>query len=1531
MSRSAVESHKGDRYQNLLAAQYIAEMMDEKSGQKIVRMEIESTRVLDGDPIEVEDFIIHHESGRKTYCQCKKNQTARRDWTIHGLGEELNKAWNLFKNADDIESIDFYCQNGFGDLGKLAEESRSYPDVQSFIHTAINNNATINSIYQKLKEVLDIQGEDTELWEFLKTLSFRTIEQETIRECTLLHLSSIATNANAALDAVLELVAKANAREKKTGLESRRTDSSFITRQDVLKKFSQNGICLAPWYPIEILREEIQRISAIGRSSFLREIGGERIPRPEVKEILQHLDDGSKTMLLEGGPGAGKSCVLLNLVDQLEQDPDAPYNVIYLQTKEFDDLGNGTDRISQELGYDFPRKIARFAECHPVIVAMDSLDVIAISTGGAAFRYFFALIDQLRNIPNIFIVASCRTFDAAYDSRLRAIPWEKRISVKPWDWKEEIVPLFEKWGWNASQVGDRQKCLLSSPYMLWIYHELRQQGMVPTQSNDIDLLSGYLKFSLNEKMGEPSRKRIEKSLHEIALRMLARHRMEIMEEETELQEEDIRILQSLHILEKSGHSNLRFGHQTYLDLILVRNAIRQGKTLSAYAGELPPVPFVRPIVRTYFFYLRSHNSERFRQELRGLLDSSQIAFHLKRLMVSSLAEVIPEPNDQALVRYLFQSKNELFLLFFRNIKQYEWFLFLRRNWFDAICQSHDESWLGWMVHQAGEFYEFHPKEITDFWLSVLEFPWPNQESLKENIISSLEKHDIANINETFPLLKNILSHPYQDEYVSFPVEQILMKMPKGETEKYDDLLFSWVANGYDHHLPECLETLQKSLRCSEKHFSRNHDFLENAIKSSSYLLGKCLDHIIQWVNHLYGSEKDDKESIDYCLSEYGDLTLMSHEKNFSVFIILVRKACMEQSAQEKEWWTKKLPTLMQEVDKNPALMFIVISSLLINPEKYLTESKQIIRYFITQKHFFFLHESSQLLKQIVPYLDEAEQYSIIDPLFDTYQNSDDPWQKERVLTFLDIIPQPWKTQKIITFIDIAKRGGISPHLCLPADADRILGGYVPSAVPTERFLCFSENEVLRVLKHFHDINYQTYPLDHEDPHIQYQLQKAISMAPTQFDYLWKKHWTELDDQIHNAVLGGLADHLHYLYGHIRADKWKAREKPEAQEIANEILSLIKKTEDFSERTIASALEASSLIVFEDEKLYQEIINYLKRLINYIDPYVEEVEGINIGRVLNSPIGSAIQAAFILFEKKRGKDISPEHMQLLRDFALMENPSIKAFYIDRMLPLLNNNRKIAWELFNEMVTDEQLYGTDEVYRFLYYCYHREIDLVIPHLKTMHTSQIDSIGKSWGQLEALCYLDNQITKDVFEEEIVSARTETSWKGALNVYLSNLKDTNDAESKNTIRKCLEEIRFIFYLKQDLFTGEIDFIHTFYSPEIQDYTIIQLVKIILEKKPSICIKDFSFFSWMAKAAPNHIDDILEMMETLSQNTVAEDWKYFYGSEILTVITELFKEGESREISDQGQFLRRSLAIIERLQKKHVNLDDWYNNFERT
>lgn len=185
----------------------------------------------------------------------------------------------------------------------------------------------------------------------------------------------------------------------------------------------------------------------------------------------------------------------------------------------------------------------------------------------------------------------------------------------------------------------------------------------------------------------------------------------------------------------------------------------------------------------------------------------------------------------------------------------------------------------------------------------------------------------------------------------------------------------------------------------------------------------------------------------------------------------------------------------------------------------------------------------------------------------------------------------------------------------------------------------------------------------------------------------------------------------------------------------------------------------------------------------------------------------------------------------------------------MLPLLNDNRKMAWELFNGLVTNEQLYGTNGVYRFLYYCYHKEIDLVIPHLKTMHTSQIDSIGKSWGQLGALCYLDNQITKEVFEEELKSARTDTSWKGALNVYLSNLEDRHDAESKNIINKCLEEIRFILDSKKEALTRETNLIHTFHSSEIQDHTLIQLVKIITEKNLPFALRSIlSFHGWQKR-----------------------------------------------------------------------------------
>lgn len=570
------------------------------------------------------------------------------------------------------------------------------------------------------------------------------------------------------------------------------------------------------------------------------------------------------------------------------------------------------------------------------------------------------------------------------------------------------------------------------------------------------------------------------------------------------------------------------------------------------------------------------------------------------------------------------------------------------------------------------------------------------------------------------------------------------------------------------------------------------------------------------------------------------------------------------------------------------------------------------------------------MKQISLYLDEVELHSLIDPLFDIYQNSDDQWKKGRALTYLDIIPESWKTPKIIDFIYKAEQEGFSPHFYRPADEDCISGGFIPPAVPAERFLCFSQREVLCVLKYFQEVGYQRDFPDRVNPDIAYPLRKAISMAPLQFDYLWKNNWMELDNHIRDAVLGGLADHLHYLYGNTRADKWQAREKPEAQEIANEILSLVREIGIFSDRVVASALEACSFVVFENKNLYLEIVNHLKFFVNYIDKNVEEREGIHRGSVLNSPIGSAIQAAIVLVEKKRGKELSPEHIQLLRDFAVTKNLSIKAFYIERMLPLLNYDREMAWELFNGLVTDNSLYGTNGGYHFLYYSYHQEIHLVTPHLKIMQASQDDTIGRNWGQLVALCYLGNQITQEVFEEEMMSTGTEVSWEGALQVYLSNLEDNHDGESKSTIEKCLNGIQFILNSKHDIFNGKINFLRVFSSSEIQNRIMIQLVKNILEKKPSICIKAYSLFSWMEKAAPNHIDEIMEIMEVLSANTVAEDWQYFHDQHIFSVITELFKEGENREITDQGQFLHRTLAIIERLQKNSVNFDSWYDSVER-
>lgn len=64
-----------------------------------------------------------------------------------------------------------------------------------------------------------------------------------------------------------------------------------------------------------------------------RDIRGRHFVRRELTELTRLVEDGKRLVLVEGEPGAGKTCLLLDMLDALERRSEP--GVIFLQTRDF--------------------------------------------------------------------------------------------------------------------------------------------------------------------------------------------------------------------------------------------------------------------------------------------------------------------------------------------------------------------------------------------------------------------------------------------------------------------------------------------------------------------------------------------------------------------------------------------------------------------------------------------------------------------------------------------------------------------------------------------------------------------------------------------------------------------------------------------------------------------------------------------------------------------------------------------------------------------------------------------------------------------------------------------------------------------------------------------------------------------------------------------------------------------------------------------------------------------------------------------
>jgi len=381
-------------------------------------------------------------------------------------------------------------------------------------------------------------------------------------------------------------------------------------------------------------------------------IKGSVIGRDETAVLIKSIEE-RKNIILCGAAGYGKSGVLFELVQYLRQK-DLPFLPIQLDRK---DPENTADQFGKKLGLpDSPAyTLAGFAQTRQAVLILDQLDALRWTSAHAnnSLEVCKEMVRHIRSLQEsgkeITVVLSCRTFDLEHDPSIKNwLVVEKgfvKIEVKELPDKK----LKELIGAPFEQMTSKERSLLACPQNLSIWMELKRSGVTASFQNVTSLMQEFWRDRRSKIYKEAG---IELSLLEQVLSILIDYmekngRISAPERVVSSWPNVIEALCSYGVLQKSS-GVINFGHQRYLDYLIAMRLLDKidsgsGDILGWLGTKESQTLFRREQLRQALLMI-SEDSQKFFHSVKEILESNNVRFHIKHLVLEilGLQEKVPE-------------------------------------------------------------------------------------------------------------------------------------------------------------------------------------------------------------------------------------------------------------------------------------------------------------------------------------------------------------------------------------------------------------------------------------------------------------------------------------------------------------------------------------------------------------------------------------------------------------------------------------------------------------------------------------------------------------------------------------------------------------------------------------------------------------------------------------------------------------------------------------------------------------------------
>lgn len=1522
MSIAGILSNRGDIYQILVAFDWALTVLSDPEFQWI---EIDSTTYL------VDDVVIGKSDGSLICCQCKKNQTNSRAWSITDLADELDKA-TLALTRNKQAQVRFYSRSEFGPLAKLREFSTLHGNEADYLAKLTQEHRRTNS---GLAARIADNVSNLSTYEFLHRTSFE-ITQDFDRMEILIRerLRQMASNSDAAFNALYIQLVKLGGRMEDGNLSA--STQHRLTKDDIKEILHRSGAMLVPSMDISEVRKSFANTSVIGRH-WHRDIAGQHISSPVVGELLAAIDEKKRSVLLTGLPGSGKTCVMLSLQDALEQRMQARADLVplFIQSREFADLATVMDRHAQGLPGQWVEQAARLAEDEHVVVVIDSLDVLSIAREHSILTYFLAQIDQLLLIPNVTVITACRDFDRKYDRRIAARQWDCELQCLPLDWETEIVPLLDKLGIDSATIDSVTRELIRNPRELALFVELAQRegsfNVVTSQALAQRYLDTIVKA--DPSLGDAAMQAIEA----IANAMLKSRSLSISNQRFHASQDVLRRLYSLNVLLDTHDGKSTFGHQTLLDVLVISGAVRRGVSLNEFIQDLPPVPFVRPSIRSFVAQLATGERREFRKQLRTVL-TGNAAFHIRRLIAESFSQQMPLDDDWPLIRDLHAHHRDVFQVIYNQASLVEWHQFWLSHLVPALKETHDADGLTTHVHRVAQWANEDATGVLAFWMEVIALDWLDGNRISEQLVFSLSDFRTENLPLVAPLLKQLLSMPKPDHSLLGRI--VARSVTAGAID--DKTLWGYISGEINDD--EVMKFhFDNKLHCQPHEFDdKDKDFLKLRMVESTSLLDVALETIEQWSqlrSAHYGDTRIGYRSGFLNDTSYSDThTQNDHTYIDSERILLdaIEAAILNHAQNNSDWWQNNRERLC--FNHEGALCYFAILAFISNPEANI----DLISRLLCDRNlleFQLSYELGILIKTAFIYLDSHTQdlvMATIKTLWEDESATDEEarfWVLKNRAEYISTIPCHLRSSEAQAILDAYEKiyGSFyrQPYIGMR-------GGIVAAPFSYEVFLNASDGGILRLLAHYteHSRDSDDFLIGGERE-VGWQLREASSRHPSRFLGLLTFHWENISSRFCNDIMDGIACYLAHRYGNLQTNAtWVPLDEPDAHTLANKILDELERHLSHWQlnRSAAKALEACAHVI-QDTQVAERMVFLSIGFGNTREESTingDSVDLLNTG--INMMSGNIAEALMILANNFQEQNIELPKLlppTLLR-FASKEHPAIRALILRRLPYLQSRYPGLGWDLFYHAMQDSVgLWKCAEI--CLYYAYYAHFEKVAPLLERIRREGNKEDMETWGRISALSVLTGHINFDDFIRELNTLDMTEAWQGAAGVW------SHPENIKQHREKCITGIEM--GLRTDSFHAAV--------------VVRQIERIFREKTPPISIpveliqlffnvceidsenkhhRLFGFDEWLNAISQRDPDLALAATEIyLAYVGRAKPYFYDHNNQLVQLVTRLFAEAEEREESDHGTMLKRVVSVQDSLLSLGVNsINDWLKMAER-